>query len=130
MSVPVSQGTQSVSILQAGRLVLLKEIISVPSEKHKKCLNKFCGQNTESLNITDGGTYNCHWALADFLRGGGRWVDLEAGETSSVVMRMNVQSLATGPCLHVPASPCSIRIMQAIKGSEASLCTACPSAEN
>jgi len=53
-----------VSPIQAGRLVLLKEITGVPCESHKKTLNTFCGKNTESLNITDGGTYNCHGALA------------------------------------------------------------------
>lgn len=43
-----------------------------------KRLNTFCGRNAESLNITDGGTYNCQWALVDFLLfyfgGGGGWV--------------------------------------------------------
>jgi hypothetical protein len=93
-----------------------------------KRLNTFCGRNAESLNITDGGTYNCQWALVDFLLfyfGGGG-----LGTASSIVVRINVQSSGTGQCLHVPSSLSSISIMQTIKGSAARLCTACPSVEN
>ena len=105
--------------------------MDVPCENHTKFLNTFCGQNTEFLNLADGGTYHCHWTLADFIYlfffvgGGGIW---GTGVASSV--GMNVQSSVTGPCLQVPASPCSISIMQAIEGSAARLCAACPSAEN
>jgi hypothetical protein len=41
--------------------------MDVPCENHTKFLNTFCGQNTEFLNLADGGTYHCHWTLADFI---------------------------------------------------------------
>jgi hypothetical protein len=46
--------------------VLLKEIIGVPCENLKK-IEYILRAKYRSLNITDGGTYNCHWALADFI---------------------------------------------------------------
>jgi len=43
--------------------MLYKEIIVVCSQIHTKHINPLCGQNTEFLNVKDGGTYSDHWAL-------------------------------------------------------------------
>ena len=39
------------------------EIIAVCPQIHTKHTNTLCGQNTEFLNVTAGGTYSDHWAL-------------------------------------------------------------------
>ena len=43
--------------------MLYREIIAVCSQIHTKHINTLCGQNTEFLNVTAGGTYSNHWAL-------------------------------------------------------------------
>jgi hypothetical protein len=42
--------------------MLLREIIAVYSENHKKSISKLCGQNAELLIIKSRGTYSYHWA--------------------------------------------------------------------
>ena len=43
--------------------MLYREIIAVCSQIHTKHINTLCGQNTEFLNGTAGGTYSDQWAL-------------------------------------------------------------------
>jgi len=51
------------SIIKTSQLMLYREIIAVCSQIHTKHINTLCGQNTEFLNVTAGGTYSNHWAL-------------------------------------------------------------------
>jgi hypothetical protein len=44
------------SVIKTSQLMLYREIISVFSEIHIKHINTVCGQNTESQNVTAGGT--------------------------------------------------------------------------
>jgi cysteine sulfinate desulfinase/cysteine desulfurase-like protein len=43
--------------------MLYREIIAVCSEIHTRDINTLCGQNTEFVNVTAGGTYSDQWAL-------------------------------------------------------------------
>jgi hypothetical protein len=43
--------------------MMFRDIIAAYSENNTKPVNTFYGQNTESLNIKTGGTYNYHLAL-------------------------------------------------------------------
>jgi hypothetical protein len=48
------------SIIKTSHLMLYREIIAVVSQIHTKHINALCGQNTEFLNVTAGGTYSDH----------------------------------------------------------------------
>ena len=43
--------------------MLYREIIAVCAEINTKHINTLCGQNTEFVNVTAGGTYSDYWAL-------------------------------------------------------------------
>jgi len=43
--------------------MLYRETNAVCSEIYAKHINTLCGQNTEFLNVEDGGTYSNHWAV-------------------------------------------------------------------
>jgi hypothetical protein len=43
--------------------MLFKGIIAVYCENHMKCINTLCGQNTDLLIVTVGGTWSHHCAL-------------------------------------------------------------------
>jgi len=43
--------------------MLYREIISVCSEIHTKCINTVCGQSVELLNVKLCGTYSDHCAI-------------------------------------------------------------------
>jgi len=51
------------SIIKTSQLMLYREIIAVCSQIYTKHINTLCGQNTEFVNVTAGGTYSDHWAL-------------------------------------------------------------------
>jgi hypothetical protein len=51
------------SIIKTSQIIPHTEIIVVYSEIHTKHINTVCGQNTEFVNDTAGGTYSDHWAL-------------------------------------------------------------------
>ena len=44
------------SVIKTSQLILYREIMAVCSEIHTKHTNTLCGQNTEFLNVTAGGT--------------------------------------------------------------------------
>jgi len=46
------------SVIKTSQLMLYSEIIAVCSEIHTKHINTLCGQKTEFLNVTTGGTYS------------------------------------------------------------------------
>jgi hypothetical protein len=45
--------------------MLYRVIIAVCSQIHTNHVYTECGQNTEFLYVTVGGTYSDHWALGD-----------------------------------------------------------------
>ena len=51
------------SVKKTGQLTLYTEITAVCSQIHTKHINTLCGQNTQFLNVTAGGTHSDHWAL-------------------------------------------------------------------
>ena len=53
----------SASVTKTDKLILYREIIAVCAEIYAKHINTLCGQNTEFLNVKDGGTYSNHWAV-------------------------------------------------------------------
>ena len=52
-----------ISVIKTSQLMLYGEIIAVSSQIHIKHINTLCGQNTEFVNVTAGGTYSDNWAL-------------------------------------------------------------------
>jgi hypothetical protein len=51
------------SVIVTSQLMLYREIIAVCSQIHTKHINTLCGQNTEFVNVTAGGTYSKSYVL-------------------------------------------------------------------